>query len=127
EDDAARVRRAVTNGVDGYLLKDQDEDSLLAALAGLVAGAPALSPSITRHLLDFMAAPPEDPFAVLTERERNIVDHLALGESRTAIADTLGISAHTVATHVKSIYRKLDIGSRAELGALAAKSARREG
>ena len=64
----------------------------------------------------------KDPLASLTERERQILDHLARGESNKAIARTLDISHDTVKLHVRHILSKLNLSSRVEAAVLAVES-----
>jgi DNA-binding NarL/FixJ family response regulator len=89
-------------------------DAVLALLAG---GSP-ISPSIARHVLRRLqregdAAPaPDAPAPRLTPREHEVLTLIAKGFSFPEIADLLGVSAHTVTTHVRHIYGKLEVGSR---------------
>ena len=149
-DDDEHLFRALQAGAQGYLLKDQPRDWLARQLCGLVQGQPPLSPAIARRLLRHFraeaakqpasaAAPASglpglapagtgptacgSPEAELTAREREVLSLLAQGARSADIAAALGISRHTVGDHVKHIYRKLEIGSRAE----AALRARRLG
>lgn len=69
--------------------------------------------------------PPMERLTALTERERSVARHVAAGSTNKAIAAALGCSPRTVEHHVSSIYRKLDVRTRAELGALL-RSARRD-
>jgi len=140
-DDDEHLFRALQAGAQGYLLKDQPRDWLARQLHGLAQGLPPLSPAIARRLLRHFqgelanpAGPLEAPGAIrpaaaaapeveLTAREREVLSLLAQGARSADIALALGISRHTVGDHVKHIYRKLEIGSRAE----AALRARRLG
>lgn len=110
---------ALQAGAQGYLLKDHPTGWLAQQLQGIARGQPPLSPAIARRLLrHFQPAPPAprpaDDRGQLSSREREVLGLLAQGVRLADIADILGISRHTVGDHVKHIYRKLNIGSRAE-------------
>ncbi len=122
-DDDDHLFGALRAGAHGYLLKDEPLENLIDQLNGIRDGRPPLSPSIARRILEHFRAPqPAAPAAVaLTAREREVLGHLAQGVSLAEIGRRLGISPYTVGDHVKSIYRKLNISSRAE-AALQAKN-----
>jgi DNA-binding NarL/FixJ family response regulator len=115
--DDAHVFPALRAGAHGYLLKDQPEDKLAAALDGVLRGEPPLSPAIAQRLLRVFNAPPEPthPDAEqLTAREREVLVLVSKGCRLPELAERLQISRHTVSDHLKHIYRKLNINSRAE-------------
>lgn len=112
-------------GAQGYLLKDMDPEELVAALRKIVAGesvvAPQLASTLAKALQQKPPPPPapETPLGDLTPREREIIAHLAEGQSNKAIARDLGISDGTVKLHVKAILRKLNVRSRVEAAVIA--------
>jgi DNA-binding NarL/FixJ family response regulator len=126
--DERSVISSLEAGATGYLLKDGTSESIGDAILQLVAGGSPISPPIARHLLRrFQASPtnlPEqarsdEPDATaaepaLTAREVEILRLIAKGFSFPEIARLLGISAHTVTTHVRHIYGKLEVNSRGE-------------
>ncbi len=115
--DDAHVFPALRAGAHGYLLKDQPEDKLTAALDGILRGEPPLSPAIAQRLLRVFNAPPEraHPDAEqLTAREREVLVLVSKGCRLPELAERLQISRHTVSDHLKHIYRKLKVNSRAE-------------
>lgn len=127
--DERSVISSLEAGATGYLLKDGTSESIGDAILQLVAGGSPISPPIARHLLRrFQAGPaataapassaaPTDAAAeetVLTGREVEILRLIAKGFSFPEIARLLGISAHTVTTHVRHIYGKLEVNSRGE-------------
>lgn len=127
-DDDAHLFPALRAGAQGYLLKDQAPEQLVKQLRGISEGHPPLSPAIARRLLDhFYVAQRTDSseleaeYVQLSPREREVLVHLARGISIADIGVEIGISRHTVSDHVKNIYRKLNITSRAE-AALQAKN-----
>lgn len=112
-DDDASIEQALAAGADGYLLKDAEPALLRQRIERLLAGEPSLSPSIARRVLArFGAQVPADD--TLSAREREILSLVARGLRAPEVATLLGISPHTVRDHIKSIYRKLDVSSRAE-------------
>lgn len=128
--DDAHVFPALRAGAHGYLLKDQPEARLAAALDGILSGEPPLSPAIAQRLLRAFNAPPAPPVPTpdpdpdvqaLTEREREVLVLVSKGCRLPELAQRLGISRHTVSDHLKNIYRKLKINSRAEAALEAAR------
>ncbi len=123
--DDAHLFPALRAGAQGYLLKDQPEERLCAALDGILRGEPALSPSIARRLLGAFAQPPVqaiDPaLEQLTLREREVLTLVSKGCRLPELAERLQISRHTVSDHLKNIYRKLKVNSRAEAALEAAR------
>jgi DNA-binding NarL/FixJ family response regulator len=99
----------VATGSFGYLLKDRvlAVDDFLDALARVANGGTALDPAIVAALV----APTrhDDPIRALTEREREVLQLVAEGKSNTAISVQLVITERTVETHMRSIFRKLQI------------------
>lgn len=115
--DDAHVFPALRAGAHGYLLKDQPEEKLAAALDGILRGEPPLSPSIAQRLLRVFNAAPEPMHAdaeQLTTREREVLVLVSKGCRLPELAERLQISRHTVSDHLKHIYRKLKVNSRAE-------------
>ena len=123
-DDDDNLFQALQAGAQGYLLKDQSTDWLARQLQGMAEGQLPLSPAVARRLLRHFRQPPAatgDDLAELSPREREVLGLLAQGVHIADIGKALAISRHTVGDHVKSIYRKLNISSRAE-AALRARS-----
>jgi DNA-binding NarL/FixJ family response regulator len=114
--DEKSVVSAIEAGARGYLLKDGSESEIAAAILELRAGGSPISPQIARHLLRRFQEPAPAPQGgpSLTEREREILDGVVKGFTFSELAGLLGISTHTVITHVRHIYRKLEVRSRSE-------------
>lgn len=106
------VFRAVQAGAIGYLLKDTEAPKLRQAIKAAAAGQVQLSPEATTMLMREVRAPhsPER----LTEREKDVLQLLAEGESNKEIARRLQIGETTVKSHVKSIMEKLGVTSRTQ-------------
>ncbi len=114
--DEEHVVRAIEAGATGYLLKDRPPYG--AAIMDLLAGGSPISPAIARHLLQRFVQPscqavPAGPER-LTSRERDVLEVLARGFTYEEAAQVLGVSFHTVASHVKHIYGKRAVSSRSE-------------
>lgn len=124
-DDDEHLFPALQAGAQGYLLKDQPADLLERQLRGILDGNPPLSPAIARRLLGHFRQLPASRSDIeltdLTNREREILGLIARGLRIPDIAADLGISHHTVSDHVKNIYRKLNISSRAQAATEAAR------
>lgn len=120
EEDLANAFRA---GVRGYLLKDMDPDDIvdafLRAAHGEVVVAPAMTLKLARLLQSGHKPSHDDLLASLTSREREILGHVARGESNKAIARALDISHDTVKLHVRHILSKLNLTSRVEAAVFA--------
>jgi DNA-binding NarL/FixJ family response regulator len=119
--DEAHVLASIEAGATGYLLKRSLNDTLGATVRELRAGGSPISPVIARQLLHRFkkdSPTPSAPTVVddggLSEREREVLLFIAKGFTVGEIANMLHLSAHTVATHVKHIYRKLAVHSRTE-------------
>lgn len=113
-DDDQHIFPALRAGAQGYLLKDQDQGAIIELLQGIIAGRPPLSPAVARKLLSHFRVAPELAAPVLTERETEVLRLIAKGLTTVEVARLLGISANTVPSYVKEIYRKLNVSSRAE-------------
>ena len=126
-DAASDLAAALRAGVRGYLLKDMEPEDVIAAIERAARGeltvAPAMTPKLAQMLqAGFKGGDRKDPIDTLTERERQILDHLARGESNKAIARTLDISHDTVKLHVRHILSKLNLSSRVEAAVFAVES-----
>lgn len=122
-DDGPTVQRALRAGARGYVLKDLSPAALGDVVRQAAEGGAPLSPSIARWILEtFRTPPPEaapEPEISLTAREREVVGLLCEGLTYQEIASALTIGLGTVQTHVKSVYSKLHVASKAELTAAA--------
>ena len=135
---------ALQCGADGYLLKEDRFEVLVEELQKIVRGQPPLSPAIARRLLTHFRqggeATPMTPntgfqssrpvpmgrgapldHERLTPRESEVLTYLSKGFTIKEIANLMGIKWFTVNDHIKSIYKKLNVSSRAEAAVLASK------
>jgi two-component system nitrate/nitrite response regulator NarL len=123
-DAQADLSAALRAGVRGYLLKDMDPEEVLRAIARAGRGELVVAPALTLKLAQMLQSGPSGPdkrdlIESLTERERQILDHLSRGESNKAIARALDISHDTVKLHVRHILAKLNLSSRVEAAVFA--------
>jgi two-component system, NarL family, response regulator NreC len=135
-DSPSDVRRAIDAGARGYMLKGAASAELPDAIARIMKGERYVQPALGAMLAGKTITSPThaDPIAVLTDREREVLDLLVLGHTNVEIASLLFLSPRTVETHRASIQRKLGVKSRADLvrfafgrGGPAAKTARSDG
>jgi DNA-binding NarL/FixJ family response regulator len=117
EDDDS-IFAALRAGARGYILKDTDEDEMIRAIRAVGHGEAIFSPTIANQLMEYFSSSrskiPEEVFPELTNREREILELIAVGESNLDIADQLSISLKTVRNHVSNIYSKLMVADRAQ-------------
>lgn len=124
-DDSEYVRSAVEAGVDGYLLKDEAEPSMMrTAVRAVHDGDSYYSSTAAAVLAEALrpgekATPESGPLAELTDRELQVLRLIASGRSNKEMATELDISRRTVETHRGNLMRKLSIHSVAELTRLA--------
>ena len=117
-----KIFASIQAGASGYLLKDASTDKIVGAVLELARGGAPMSPAVARKMLAFVRTekapqdqrplPQEDAFD-LSDRELELLDYLVQDEPEAIIADRLHISPHTVRTHIKNIYKKLHVHSRA--------------
>jgi len=116
--DEDHVVDAIEAGATGYILKDKSLAKVGSHILSLMKGDSPISPGIARYLLRRFQSEsqkePDQPAPSLTEREQSVLTLIAKGCSRAEAAETLGMSQHTVTTHIKHIYRKLSVHSRTE-------------
>ena len=113
-DDDRHVFPALRAGARGYLLKQQSQSELARRLAGIIDDEPPLSPSVARRVLATFAPPDTTAQPDLTPREQEVLELIARGFTLAEVGQALGITRHTTAGYVKTVYRKLEVSSRAE-------------
>jgi DNA-binding NarL/FixJ family response regulator len=121
-DDDATLFEALAAGAMGYILKGVNTASLIEQMRRIDSDEPPISPQIARRMLSFFKAAGRTqradaavmPEANLTNREVEVLRLLGKGLTATEISGILGMSQNTCATHIKAIYRKLNVSSRAE-------------
>lgn len=129
-DDDQHLFSALKAGAHGYLLKEEQESQIVEALRNIATGQPPLTSTIARRILRHFQSQAEaiqqanadeasqllevETSEPLTEREQEVLMLVSKGYSRSEVALYLGITANTAASHVKNIYRKLNISSKVE-------------
>jgi len=110
-EDADNVFESLCAGASGYLVKGLPPVKLLASIQEAKAGGAPMSPSIAAKVVRYFH---RDKGHNLTKREHEILALLCAGENYTSIAEKLFISPNTVKGHIKNIYKKLQVTTRAE-------------
>jgi DNA-binding NarL/FixJ family response regulator len=119
------VEQALRSGAEGYLSKDSEPTELVLAIEAVHRGDPYVSPRVAAGLVGGLRMPaadgpaPKSRLAALTQREREVFQLLALGNSNKEVASTLGMSLGTAKKHRENLQRKLQCNSAAELARLA--------
>lgn len=113
--DDGDLLRAVKAGANGYILKNTEPEELLQSLLSVVQGQGALSPEVVAPVLSALSkAVVEEPSALLSDREQEVLACLADGLTTSQIAARLYISENTVKTHIRHILDKLEASNRTE-------------
>jgi NarL family two-component system response regulator LiaR len=106
--DEERMMAVLRAGAVGYIRKDAEPETLLAAVRAVAQGRTYIDPSVSRQILQ--APPPDD----LTPRELEVLRHLALGRANKEIATALSIGEETVKSHVGAVLGKLQVENRSQ-------------
>lgn len=111
------ITEAISNGADGYLLKDSGKDAILGAIKQLQGGQNVIDSKVMQRLAFIMSNRIQDTSLLdgLTDREKEICSLLTKGLTNRQIADTLYISEGTVKNYISCIYDKTGIHDRAQL------------
>jgi DNA-binding NarL/FixJ family response regulator len=111
------IFRIIQSGAHGYVSKEASPDELLRAIEAVFDGQAFFSPEIARAALNQFVnnGGKKEPFAQLTDREREVLVLIAEGQSNKEIANKLGIGVRTIETHRERIMRRLNIHSVAGL------------
>jgi len=117
------VVRAIRAGAVGYVLKQVGNEELLRAIRAAARGGALLDPSTTARLLSRVREAErkaeEDAFRVLSDREMDVLIHLAKGKTNADIGKLLNLSEKTVGNYVGNMFEKLHLNNRIELAAYA--------
>lgn len=115
----AYVVEALKNGALGYVLKDSQASDLIQAVREVIAGQRYLSPPLSERALELymrkVESVPEDPYELLTTREREVLQLVAEGRTSAEIANRLFISPRTAEGHRANLMRKLGLQNNADL------------
>lgn len=115
--DSHKIFNALRAGASGYLLKHTSLPEIKESILKLLDGGAPMSPQIARKVINHFQenAPKKNSDSDLTPREHDIVNGLVDGLSYKMIADRYDISIDTVRAHIRNIYRKLHVNSKAEV------------
>ena len=120
-EDDDKIFGAIKAGANGYLLKKDSPQKILDAIDAVVKGESPMNGMIAAKVLDYFQKQQSKTLSLeqhhLTEREKEILQLLIKGNSYKEIASALFISVETLNSHIKNIYRKLNVHSRSELAA----------
>ena len=105
------IFRALGNGASGYLTKNTPPEKIISAIHEVMEGGGPMSAHIARMVIDSFKRNESSP---LTRRETEILEQIATGKSRKRIAQELFIDLETVKSHIKNIYQKLNVHSKAD-------------
>ena len=113
------ISEAIQAGVSGYLLKDVSAQELVNAARLALEDKAVIHPSLTRAFIEEVQYADRRPEAPLSRRETEILQMVAYGSTTKEVAHDLGISPHTVKTHLERIFEKLGANDRAQAVAIA--------
>jgi DNA-binding NarL/FixJ family response regulator len=120
-EDDEKIFGAIRAGANGYLLKKDSPQKILAAIQSVMQGESPMNGMIAAKMLEYFQRQGKRESQLdelnLTSREKDILQLLISGNSYKEIASSLRISVETLNSHIKNIYRKLDVHSRSELAA----------
>jgi DNA-binding NarL/FixJ family response regulator len=119
DESRASISEAIQAGVSGYLLKDVGVGELVNAARLALQGKAVIHPTLTQAFIEEVRLVERKPEAPLSPREIEILQQVAYGATTKEVADTLGISFHTVKTHLERIFEKLGANDRAQAVAIA--------
>ena len=111
-DDSELVFESIKNGANGYVLKKDSPSRIVEAINDVFEGGAVMNPGIAQKVLAFFT--PRNTDSPLSEREIEVLRLLADGLSYKMAASRLGLSFHTINTHIKKIYDKLHVQSLGE-------------
>lgn len=111
-DDSDKIFNCISNGASGYILKSDNPKRILQAIEEVYEGGASMNPAIAKKVMEYFL--PKKAEEILTQKEREVLKHLAEGLSYKMVADKLGVSYSTINTHTKHIYEKLHISSLGE-------------
>jgi len=114
-EDDNRIFRAICAGASGYLLKKTPPERLLSSLREVAAGGSPMSPEVARRVVELFRrfrAPSSDSFD-LTPQEKRVLRLLVEGHNYKTAADELRVTINTISFHVRHIYEKLQVHSKA--------------
>lgn len=113
-EDTEQIFECIKGGADGYILKKDSPEAILNAIRSVNSGGAIMNPGIANKVLSYFKPAKTSDSHILSHRENEVLNLLASGDSYKMIADKLNVSYHTVNTHLKKIYEKLQVSSSVE-------------
>jgi DNA-binding NarL/FixJ family response regulator len=110
-DDSELVFESLRSGASGYITKSSNYEQLLTAIGEIASGGAPMSTKIAKMVIDSFHRNPNSP---LSKRESQILQLVASGKTFTQISEELFIARETTKTHIRNIYRKLEVNCRAD-------------
>ncbi|MEI7906915.1 MAG: response regulator transcription factor [Bacteroidota bacterium] len=121
-DDDEHIFDALRAGATGYLLKSSTEKIIVDSIRDVIAGGSPMNSSIARKVVEYFSQNPKDSLEYsLSPREKEILELVIRGFSNNMISEKMLVSVHTVDAHLRKIYEKLQVHSRAEAASKALK------
>ncbi|TAH20262.1 MAG: DNA-binding response regulator [Cytophagales bacterium] len=124
-DEDNKILEAIKAGAKGYLLKEEPVTKIVTAIENVRGGGTELTTSIARKVFNFLqqtliisdqqTQKKEKAIDLLTKREQEILLYLVDGFTYQSIADTIGISLHTLKRHISNIYDKMEVSNRMQV------------
>jgi len=112
------LRRGLTAGADGFLLKASAPAELIAAVEAVAAGGTVIAPRVARYLVSALRAAPtrsqQPQLTLLSDRETDVLRLLSSGHSNASIADILHLTEGTVKGYISTILRTLEVDNRVQ-------------
>ena len=122
--DESYISQAMQAGADGYVLKGIGSEDLAQLIKSFYSGKPTMSPylvNLTTGYDDRQTLTDDKETPLLTRREKDVLQHIVNGKSSKVISNQLFVSPETVKSHLKNIYRKLEVNNRVEAAMVATK------
>lgn len=120
-EDDDRIFNSIKNGADGYLLKRTPGQKIIEGIRDVLQGGAPMSPGIAKKVMEMLAKGGPKKETNLTPREMEVLKLLVDGYTMDMVSGELKITSGTVDTHIKNIYKKLQVHSRSEVVAKAIK------
>ena len=108
-DDSLKTLEAIRLGVSGYILKSASIHKIWDTIRDVREGGNVIDPRLSKYVLKHLASPAEGNLSILSEREIQVLERLAMGYVKKEIADALALSINTINGYTENIYKKLQV------------------
>lgn len=112
-EDSEHIFTALQNGAIGYMIKKVEPEELIQAVKDAYEGGSPMSPMIARKVISSMQLSPKAKELEINDREKEVLELLANGNSYSAIGKEINLTVDGVGYHIRNIYRKLQVNSKA--------------